>query len=85
MTEQFKQWVEDVCIKDHGMDESWRGHFDCNDTHFWLRAFVREVERRTKWINREMQGPNTYIHPDYPRIEAYKSVVRDFGLDKTNE
>jgi len=40
----LEQWTDDVCIG-VGVDESFRGHFDCSDVRFWLTKFIAEIEQ----------------------------------------
>ena len=61
MTEAFVKWCESLQMySEHVQGEA----------HFWLSAFVQEVERRQRQSS--------------PRVSyqsAYFEVIRDFGLD----
>jgi len=70
MTEAFEKWVDE---KTHiSPSEEYEGSRIC--VHFWLRAFVKEVEKRVKeadWGSR-CDGLE----------DQWDSLIREFGLDK---
>ena len=71
MTEAFKQWCESLQMySEHG----W------GDAHFWLRAFVQEINRREDECDNSGLGC-PYESRSQCRGDKLRSVVRDFGLD----
>jgi len=71
MTEAFVKWCESLQMySEHG----W------GDAHFWLSAFVREINRREDECDNSGLGC-PYESRSQCRGDKLRSVVRAFGLD----
>ena len=75
MTEAFEKWAGarfDQASRQQGWDK---------EAHFWLSAFVQEVERR--WIEAEKDRP--LLGLDTILRQVFVETKYEFGLDKNED
>jgi len=82
MSEQFAKWVLGKLAEVPGaLPHNERGEMDAVDgAHFWLSAFVREINRREDECDNSGLGC-PYESRSQCRGDKLRSLVREFGLD----
>lgn len=81
MTEAFARFV----ASESGPNEGWEDVHPLSRiaAHFWLSAFMREVERRYK--EKMFRGAGSVSGAKVLFADAMNDVVREFGLDGEGE